>query len=175
MTGMLRDMKVLKLAALASLSLLIAPAAACGSTNTSGGTSGGSSGSSSGGTTNTTGQSCSSPSQCYRLVVDGGVVHGTVTCLMQGVPNGYCTHTCTQNSDCCAVAGECPYGYPEVCASYESTGQKYCFLSCAASAISSVPDAGTTDPTTYCQRYADPTFTCRSTGGGAQNQQFCGP
>ncbi len=172
---MLREMKILELAVLASLSLVIAPAAACGSSNTSGGTSGGSSGSSSGGTTNTTGQSCSSASQCYRLVADAGAVHGTITCLTQGVPSGYCTHTCTQNSDCCAAPGECPYGYPEVCASYESTGQKYCFLSCAASAISMVPDAGTTDPTTYCQRYASASFTCRSTGGGAQNQQFCGP
>ncbi|HEX8790919.1 MAG TPA: hypothetical protein VF765_08190 [Polyangiaceae bacterium] len=166
-------MKLVEIVAFASLSLLFAPAAGCGSSSTNGGGTG--SGSSSGGTTNTTGQTCTSPSQCYRLVADGGAVHGTITCLMQGVPNGYCTHTCTQDTDCCAVPGECPYGYPEVCASYESTGQKYCFLSCAASVISSVPDAGTTDPTTYCQRYANSSFTCRSTGGGAQNQQFCGP
>jgi hypothetical protein len=164
-------MKIIGFVVAPPLAFLVAVTLACSSGNN---TSGGGSGSSSGGTTNTTGQTCSSASQCYRLV-DAGTVRGTVTCLMQGIPNGYCTHTCTQNSDCCAVPGECPYGYPEVCAPFESTGQKYCFLSCAASAISSAADAGTSDPTTYCQRYASASFICRSTGGGAQNQQFCGP
>jgi hypothetical protein len=165
-------MKILGFVIAASFAFVLAVVAACSSGS---GTSGGSSsGSGSGGTTNTTGQSCTSASQCYPLV-DGAAVHGTVTCLTQGIPSGYCTHTCTQNSDCCAVPGECPYGNPEICAPFESTGQKYCFLSCAASVISSLPDAGTTDPTTYCQRYANASFTCRSTGGGAQNQQFCGP
>ncbi len=168
-------MKIVRSLLAASSASLLALAVACGSggsSSTSG--DGGGSGSSSGGTTNTTGQTCSAASQCYALVADASTIKGTVTCLTQGVPNGYCTHTCTQNSDCCSVPGECPNDFPEVCASYESTGQKYCFLSCAASAISSV-DAGTTDPTTYCQRWASASFTCRSTGGGSQNQQFCGP
>jgi hypothetical protein len=51
----------------------------------------------------------------------------------------------------------------------------YCFLSCASADISASPDAGTTDSTTYCQRWANPTFTCRSTGGGSANRKFCGP
>jgi hypothetical protein len=51
----------------------------------------------------------------------------------------------------------------------------YCFLSCAAADISAAPDAGTVDPATYCQRWANSSFTCRSTGGGSNNQKFCGP
>jgi hypothetical protein len=31
------------------------------------------------------------------------------------------------------------------------------------------------DPSTFCQDWANPTFTCRSTGGGSSNQRFCGP
>jgi hypothetical protein len=41
--------------------------------------------------------------------------------------------------------------------------------------IAGSPDAGTTDPTTYCQRWASPASTCRSTGGGSNNRKFCGP
>jgi hypothetical protein len=37
------------------------------------------------------------------------------------------------------------------------------------------PNGGTTDPTAYCRAFANPTFTCRSTGGGSANQKFCGP
>jgi hypothetical protein len=62
-----------------------------------------------------------------------------------------------------------------VCASFESTAQTYCFLSCAAADIAAAPDAGTTDPTTFCQRWADASFTCRSTGGGSNQRKFCGP
>jgi hypothetical protein len=49
----------------------------------------------------------------------------------------------------------------------------YCFLSCDATALAA-DDAGTIDPNTFCQRYGSPTFTCRSTGGGHNNRQFCG-
>jgi hypothetical protein len=119
------------------------------------------------GTGGPTGQSCASASQCYPLVAG---LHGTATCLTQGVPNGYCTHTCASDADCCAVSDECPEGYPEVCAPFESTGQTYCFLSCSSSVIGTAPD-----PTSYCQQRADSAFTCRSTGGGSNNQKFCGP
>lgn len=154
------------IAAATSASLLVV-AVACSGSSTSGSNPGG-------GTQSTTGQSCSAASQCYPLV-DAAAVHGTVTCLTQGISTGYCTHTCTSDGDCCAVPGECLSGFAEVCAPFESTGQNYCFLSCAASAIGAAPDAGTTDPNTYCQRYANASFTCRSTGGGRNNQQFCGP
>lgn len=119
-----------------------------------------------------TGDACTSSAQCYPDV-DAGALAGQVTCLTQ-LQNGYCTHTCQSDADCCQVAGECPFALPEVCAPFESSGQQYCFLGCDATQIASV-DAGTTDPTTYCQRWANATFTCRSTGGGSANQKFCGP
>lgn len=113
-------------------------------------------------------------SQCYPTL-DASALVGTVTCLTQGIPNGYCTHTCTKDSDCCAVPGECLTGFKEVCASFESTAAMYCFLSCDAADISAAPDAGTTDPNTFCTRWANASFTCRSTGGGSANRKFCGP
>jgi hypothetical protein len=119
------------------------------------------------------GQSCTAASQCY-LGLDAAALHGEVTCLTQ-LQGGYCTHACTSDADCCAVPGECLSGFKEVCASFESTAQMYCFLSCDAADISAAPDAGTTDPTAYCQRWADSSFTCRSTGGGSNNRKFCGP
>ncbi|MGH7295836.1 MAG: hypothetical protein ACRELB_12915 [Polyangiaceae bacterium] len=119
-----------------------------------------------------TGEACTSAAECYPDV-DAGALAGQATCLTQ-LQNGYCTHACQSDADCCAVAGECPYALPEVCAPFESTGQTYCFLGCDATQIASV-DAGTTDPTMYCQRWANATFTCRSTGGGSTNRQFCGP
>lgn len=120
------------------------------------------------------GQTCSAATQCYPDL-DGGMVHGTVTCLTQGIPNGYCTHTCSSDADCCAVPGECRTGFKEVCAPFESTGTSYCFSSCETGDIAAAPDAGTADPNVYCQTYASASFTCRSTGGGAQNRKFCGP
>ena len=97
-----------------------------------------------------------------------------MTCLTQ-LQGGYCTHTCSTDADCCAVPGECPSNFKEVCASFESSGQMYCFLSCSTTDIANDPDAGTTDATTFCQRWANATFTCRSTGGGSNNRKFCGP
>jgi hypothetical protein len=119
------------------------------------------------------GQACTQVSQCYPTL-DAGALQGQVTCLTQ-LANGYCTHTCQSDTDCCAVTGECLSGFQEVCASFESSGQMYCFLSCDSSAIAAAPDAGTTDPTAYCQDWANASFTCRSTGGGAANRKFCGP
>jgi hypothetical protein len=133
----------------------------------------------SGGTTNVgsvgpqTGQACSMAAQCYAGV-DAATLHGQPTCLTQ-LQNGYCSHTCLSDSDCCAVAGECPLGFREVCASFESSGQMYCFLSCASSDIASASDGAATDPSAYCQHFASASFTCRSTGGGSANRKFCGP
>jgi hypothetical protein len=135
--------------------------------------SGGSSGSG-GPAAGQVGQSCSQASQCYPSIVDAASVHGQVTCLTQ-LQNGYCTHTCQSDADCCAVPGECVTGFGQVCASFESTGHMYCFLSCEAAAIAAAPNAGNTDPSAYCQDWAGATFTCRSTGGGSANRKFCGP
>ena len=148
------------LSVLATGGIFFAPA--CSSSNGSGGHPAGN-----------TGSACSAANQCYPDL-DAAALHGKATCLTQ-LQNGYCTHTCTSDADCCAVPGECRTGFKEVCASFESTAQTYCFLSCDATDIAAVPNAGTTDPTTYCQDWANPTFTCRSTGGGAQQRKFCGP
>jgi hypothetical protein len=137
------------------------------------GTNGGSIGNPDGGGEHV-GQSCAQASQCYPTL-EAGALHGTVTCLTQGLPSGYCTHTCQSDADCCAVPGECLTGFKQVCASYESTAQMYCFLGCASSDIAAAPDAGTTDPNAYCARWANASFTCRSTGGGSANRKFCGP
>ncbi|HEX8790571.1 MAG TPA: hypothetical protein VF765_06435 [Polyangiaceae bacterium] len=120
-----------------------------------------------------TGSSCTTTTNCYPGI-DAATLKGTATCLTQ-LQGGYCTHTCTSDSDCCAVPGECPSGFTEVCAPLESAPQTYCFLSCSSTAIAAAPNGGTTDPTAYCQSFANPTFTCRSTGGGSANQKFCGP
>lgn len=148
------------LALVAASGAVLAPA--CSSSNNTGGPGAGA-----------TGSTCTAPAQCYPGV-NTAALHGQVTCLTQ-LQNGYCTHTCTADTDCCVVAGECRTGFKEVCASVESSAQLYCVLSCDAADVAMAPNAGTTDPTTYCQDWANPTFTCRSTGGGSQNRKFCGP
>jgi hypothetical protein len=120
-----------------------------------------------------TGQSCTTASQCYPAL-DAAALGGQVTCLTQ-LPGGYCTHECQADLDCCSAPGECLDGFQQVCAPFESTGHSYCFLGCESSEIAAAPDAGTTDPTAYCQRWAGATFTCRSTGGGSNNRKFCSP
>jgi hypothetical protein len=131
------------------------------------------SGGSSGSGPKNVGQPCSQPSQCYpALQGDAAGIQGQITCLTQ-VSGGYCTHTCASDADCCAVPGECTPGFKEVCASFESTAQMYCFLSCDPNDIAGA-DAGTTDPATYCATWAWATSTCRSTGGGSANRKFCG-
>jgi hypothetical protein len=125
----------------------------------------------SGGAAQPTGQSCAMASDCYKGL-DAGALKGQVTCLTS-LPGGYCSHTCQQDSDCCAVSGECAKGLTEVCAPLESNPQTYCFVSCEAADISTAPDGGSEDPNTFCGRVAGTGFTCRSTGGGAANKKFC--
>jgi hypothetical protein len=88
------------------------------------------------------------------------------------VQGGYCTHLCAADTDCCAVPDECQTGFPQVCSPFQSTGKNYCFLSCEDSDVQS---AGLTDASQYCQTYASAAFTCRSTGGGANNRKVCAP
>jgi hypothetical protein len=124
-----------------------------------------------------TGQACSSPAQCYPNVAPGAL-SGPVVCMTR-VENGYCTHECSSDSDCCAVAGECATGLEQVCSPFESTDDYYCFLSCedadvrdGARELSVDPNI---DPSAYCQRYAHPAFNCRSSGGGSDNRKICVP
>ncbi len=114
-------------------------------------------------------QPCTSPAQCYPNV-EAGAIKGEVTCLTK-VPGGYCTHTCTADTDCCAVEGECTSGHPEVCSLFENVSTPmYCFLSCEEAQWQA---AGAPDGNTYCQMYANASFTCRSTGGGSLNRKIC--
>jgi hypothetical protein len=122
------------------------------------------------------GQSCQAPTDCYPQL-DGQALNGEARCLDR-VEGGYCTHTCQTDEDCCAVPGECKTGLKQVCAPFESTGEKYCFLSCEPADIASAEDAGYdagAADTEYCVRQASPDFICRSTGGGAQNRKVCLP
>lgn len=81
---------------------------------------------------------------------------------------------------CCAVAGECQTTFPQVCAPFESTGKSYCFLSCEASDIEAhestlFSDGGAIDANLFCRERANPSFGCRSTGGGKDNRKVCTP
>ncbi len=119
----------------------------------------------------TTGQTCTTAEQCYPGI-DAATLKGGVAVCMTQFTNGYCTHLCATDADCCGISGECPSGYPEVCGPFESTNEMYCFLSCEANDVGA---AGLSDGTTYCQSYANRDFICRSTGGGAQNRKVCLP
>ncbi len=118
-----------------------------------------------------TGHSCSSAAQCYAGL-DAQPLHGGEAVCMSQFSEGYCTHPCATDADCCALTGDCAVGVVEVCGPFESTGATYCFLSCEDGAVNS---AGMTDSSAYCQRYAHPAFICRSTGGGSANRRVCVP
>lgn len=133
-----------------------------------------------------TGQECTTVADCYPGI-EAGALKGEEQCLDR-VPNGYCTHLCTTDADCCAIPGECKTGLRQVCAPFESTGKKMCFLSCedddvkagiAAQAADGGYDGGATDAGTvedaYCHSYASAAFGCRSTGGGKENRKVCVP
>lgn len=117
-----------------------------------------------------TGRPCDSAEQCYPGVADGAL-EGEAQCLDR-VEGGYCTHLCTQDSDCCAAEGECVGNHLEVCAPLESADDMYCFLSCEKDDLD---DAGIADGDVYCQKYASSVFHCRSTGGGSANRKVCLP
>ena len=135
-----------------------------------------------------TGQECTVPADCYSGVAggaDGGAINGEVICLDK-VTNGYCTHLCAQDTDCCAATGECKTGLVQVCGPFTSTNQNQCFLSCedadidkAVAAQSGSFDGGVVDggsrADAYCQAFASSAFNCRSTGGGKTNRKVCLP
>jgi hypothetical protein len=126
-----------------------------------------------GGSGQKTGMACTKATDCYPGVdVDAGAIAGEVMCLpLQG---GYCSHTCTMDTDCCKAKGECQSGIREVCAPLESNPQTYCFVSCEAADITPTGDGGA-DPNAFCASVAGAGFNCRSTGGGANNKKFCAP
>src|SRR5215472_288737 len=86
-----------------------------------------------------TGSGCTTAAQCYPGL-DAAALQGTVTCLTQ-LQNGYCSHTCQTNVNCCAVPGECPTGLKEVCSPLQSAGLTYCLVACDTASIAANPNA----------------------------------
>jgi hypothetical protein len=160
----------LKLGLLSFFALFLLASTSCG------GGSGGSDGTgSTAGTMNRppeqTGAVCEVDSQCFPDVAEGELL-GEALCLTR-VRDGYCTHTCEADSDCCAAAGECKTTLPQVCSPFESEPNKMCLLSCEEADVEGDPDAQ--DANDFCQRNAAWDFTCRSSGGGPGNRQVCMP
>lgn len=116
------------------------------------------------------GAACMVPDDCYPEV-DHADLAGQVECLDR-VTDGYCTHQCGSDADCCAVEGECVTDLPQVCSPFESSGLYMCFLSCEDADVAA---AGADDPGAFCQHEASPYFICRSSGGGSDNRKVCVP
>lgn len=114
-----------------------------------------------------TGHACDEPADCYPDI-DHADLSGEVVCLDR-VTDGYCTHLCVGDDDCCATEGECETGIPQVCAPFENTTITRCFLSCEPEVI------GEQEENDYCHDHAHPDFICRSTGGGSENRKVCVP
>ena len=110
-----------------------------------------------------TGEACETDEQCYPGI-DHELLAGEVVC-MDRVEGGYCTHRCATDADCCAVPGECNSNHDQVCGPFESTGDRFCFLSCE----------DVEDEDNFCQVNAHYSFICRSTGGGSDNRKVCVP
>ena len=140
---------------------------ACGSDGDSDGSPAGTS-STTGTSPEQTGSVCEAAAECYPNVAQGDLL-GDALCLTD-VRGGYCTHTCTLDSDCCAAEAECETSLAQVCSPFQSTGQMMCFLSCEPDDISDG-----LDEQEYCQREASRDFICRSSGGGVNNRKVCVP
>jgi hypothetical protein len=117
-----------------------------------------------------TGAACEMPDDCYPDVADGDL-QGEAVCITR-VRDGYCTHTCQADTDCCAADGECKSGLVEVCSPFESMEGMNCFVSCESADVEA---AGVADEQEYCQKNASPDFICRSSGGGSSNRKICVP
>jgi len=144
-----------------------------GQTTRGGSDSGGESGM---GSPEPTGSTCEVAADCYAGL-DTSELSGDVACIDK-VEDGYCTHECEEDSDCCAVEGECRTGFKQVCAPFENTDVKYCFLSCEDEDLVAAGGSGGAsdiDANEYCEREAHPRFVCRSTGGGSENRLVCLP
>ena len=123
-------------------------------------------GSSSGGLEDQTGQECAAPGDCFEGIPPADI-QGEVQCLDR-VEGGYCTHMCQDDTDCCAVDGECEEGTTQVCSPFESTGLEMCFIACEKDNV------GSLDPDDFCADFHRD-FVCRSSGGGSENRKVCVP
>jgi hypothetical protein len=119
-----------------------------------------------------TGSACEAAGDCYKNL-DHSKLSGAVECM--DVRDGYCTHLCSDDSDCCKAEGECKTDFKQVCAVFTSLEGKRCFLSCETADLR--PAEGTTgsvDADEYCQREASHDFECRASGGG-DPRKICMP
>lgn len=143
----------------------------CGSDDDNSGSGSGGSG----GRPDQTGAACEAPADCYGNVADKATLQGEVRCLDK-IRDGYCTHVCDSDADCCAADGECKTGIKQVCSPFSSEPDKTCFLSCEpADRVPEDGGSGNVGEQEYCQREAGPEFICRSSGGGNQNRKICVP
>ncbi len=113
-----------------------------------------------------TGTICVVAEDCYP-----GIDHallGTVFCEDK-FENGYCTHTCETDEDCCKYDEECAAGLAYVCTPLSEDKTKRCWISCEAS------DLGDADPAAHCLMFAGAGAGCRSSGGGSDNRDICAP
>ena len=126
------------------------------------------------------GNACVTVDDCFPGL-DQTSLAGEVECLDR-VENGYCTHQCETNDDCCSVEGECEDGVKQVCAPFESTGLMLCFLSCEEDdlppeyqedALGGAAGMEIDGATAFCKARGHAEFTCRSTGGGTDNKKVC--
>ena len=120
-----------------------------------------------------TGKSCTTVDECYPGV-DPAELQGETVCLDR-VESGYCTHKCSDDSDCCAAKNECDTNLEQVCSPFESTGEQYCFLSCEQEDLMGAGGNFADDGDSYCKSFAHPDFICRSSGGGSKNRKVCVP
>lgn len=125
-----------------------------------------------------TGSTCNVAADCYGGLDAAALKGGEPVCIDK-VTQGYCTHKCQTDQDCCAVPGECVTGLKQVCSSFSSSPDKYCFLSCEPADITAATDGGFSDAGTdgenYCRVNANAQFGCRSSGGGNENRKVCFP
>jgi len=156
-----------------SLSVALLTVAACGDDDTGGpgGGAGTGNGGSAGRPPEQTGAYCEVDDDCFPDVAEDAL-QGDALCLT-AVRDGYCTHTCTTDDDCCAATGECKTDLPQVCSPFQSEDGMMCFLSCEDEDVDRVDDVE--DEQAFCQRYASSDFICRSSGGGSNNRKICVP
>ena len=67
-----------------------------------------------------TGSACEVDGDCFPDVADGEL-QGEPLCLTR-VRDGYCTHTCETDDNCCAVEGECKTDLAQVCSPFHHVG-----------------------------------------------------
>src|ERR1051325_4987870 len=87
-----------------SAPLVLSAFVACGGDDDSGGGTGGAGGTG-GRPPEETGSVCKTNDQCFAGVAEG-TLEGDPLCITR-VRDGYCTHTCESDDNCCAVSGEC--------------------------------------------------------------------